>query len=80
VSAGPTASDRDTARAVLGLFPGSRLAGSQARTVDRVADALAAERERVRAPFLTLAAYLEDGPPAERVIADRIRRAAQEDR
>lgn len=42
----PTPEDRKTAMAIFGLFPGSKVGIGQARLLDRMAMALATERDR----------------------------------
>jgi hypothetical protein len=82
----PTDADREAAdRIALGGIIDSGYGEGDLR--DRIAQALADERERARAPFLALADELtaesEHSGPAKgavyHIAADRIRTAAQED-
>lgn len=76
-----TDGDRKTARDCLGLFEGSKVGITQMQTIDRIADALAEERQQ----FLELADDLRaeadhrDGWPSAsglREAAERIRKLA----
>jgi hypothetical protein len=80
VPADPTDADRATARE-LALLARSGVGGPRLRE-DAIAQALADERERARAPFLALAdqfAEREDAASIWSAVARLIRAAAQED-